>query len=203
MLLPLLFLADTEITFGSQIRALHAPSAEAVTGDSYVGGRLTVGRQLYLPAPDGVDLYATAGFDWGGASGSMFNQSTDISTYALTVGGHARYHLYSHISLIAGVDLGMQHASLTFGDTAPDQTTDGAWGLMTRGIVAVELLAADSKAWNFGLRVEAGYTLDQKIALSPAAPKDDTELTIMTTTASIGHLDMSGPSIGFSAITRF
>lgn len=199
MLIPLLFLADTELTIGSQVRALRSPSADAVTGDDYVGGRITAGRMLDVPTIAGVDLYATVGFDWGGASGSMFNQSTDVSTYALTLGGHARYQLYKHVSLIAGLDVGMQHASLTLGD----DMSDGAWGVMTRGIVAVELLAADSPGFGFGLRIEAGYTLDQKIALSPTPPKDDSTITIMTSTSSIGHLDMSGPSIGFSAITRF
>ena len=203
-LLPALAHADDEIAIGSEIRALHSASANAITEDSYAGGKLTVSHALDVATLPGVQLYAVAGFAWGGAGGTMFQtMSTDLSTVGFTVGGRARYPLYPHLALDAGLDLGPQHASLTLTDANGREASDGAWGMMARASLALELLAIDRPTFGFGLRAELGYTLAQGIGLSPAPSHDGDTLQLMTSSESLGHLDLGGPSFGFSAITRF
>ena len=193
-----------ELTFGSQARALRSASADALTDQGYFGGQLGFGRQLALPVLPNVEAWATAGFAWGGADGEMFgNLTTQISSVAFTVGGHARYAPYQHTAVTVGLDLGPQHAALTLTDQNARTASDGGWGLLAKASVALDLLAVDNPGFAFGLRAELGYVMTTGIALSPKSPHDDSALSLMTTSASIGHLDLGGPTFGISAITRF
>ena len=195
---------NDELTLGSQTRALRSSSADALTGEGYVGGQLGYGRRLALPILPDIEMWATAGLSWGGASGEMFQTlATDISTVAFTVGGHARYAPYKHLAVSAGLDLGPHHASLTLTDQNARTASDSGWGALAKASVAVELLAADGPSFAFGLRAELGYVMTSGISLSPKSPHDDTTLSLMTTQASIGHLDLGGPTFGIAAITRF
>ena len=195
-----------ELTFGSQVRALRASSAQALTGDDYVGGQLVYGRRLTLPIPvtQDVQWWATAAFAWGGATGEMFQTlTTDISAYAFTVGGHARYAPYSHLAVSAGLDLGPQHAALTLTDNGGRTAKDGGWGVLAKASIAVDLLAYDGPGFSFGLRAELAYVKTSGVALTPTSPHDDGTLSIAMTSASIGHLDLGGPTFGIGAIARF
>ena len=193
-----------ELTFGSQLRALRSSSADALTDQGYVGGQLLYGRKLAIPLVHDIQLWATAAFGWGGASGEMFQTlATDISTVAFTVGGHARYAPYAHLAVSAGLDLGTQRASLTLSDQNGRTASDAGWGTLAKASVAVDLLAADGPTFAFGLRAELGYVMTSGVALSPTSPHDDGTLSLAMTAASIGHLDLGGPSFGLAAITRF
>jgi hypothetical protein len=191
-----------ELTLGAESRGLHSASAEALTGQSYFGGVLSYAHRLQSPVPK-LALWATAGFDWGGSDGEMFQTlTTSISSVAFTVGGRASYALHSHLAASARLDLGAQHASLDLSDGS-NTASDAAWGTLATAAVALDLFATDDAGLGLGLRAEFGYTVARGIALAPKSPHDDTELQIMTTGASIGHLDLGGPSFTISAVTRF
>lgn len=195
-----------ELTFGSQLRALRASSAQALTSDDYVGGQLVYGRRLVLAIPLASDVqwWGTAAFGWGGATGEMFQTlTTDISAYVFTVGGHARYAPYSHLALSAGLDVGSQHAALTLTDHNGRTASDGGWGVLAKLSIAADLLAYDGPGFSFGLRAELGYVKASGVALTPTSPHDDSTLSIAMTSASIGHLDLGGPTFGIGAIARF
>ena len=193
-----------ELTFGSQLRALRSGSADALTDQGYAGGQLLYGRQLPIPLVHDVVLWATAAFGWGGASGEMFQTlATDIGSVAFTVGGRASYAPYGHLTVSAGLDLGSQHASLTLTDQNGRTASDAGWGTLAKASVAVNLLAADGPSFAFGLRAELGYVMTSGFALSPTSPRDASTLSLPMTSASIGHLDLGGPSFGLAAITRF
>src|SRR5512133_3067751 len=63
---------NDEIWIGGGVRALHATSANALTGDSLGGSSFGYARDLGLPTVPGLALWAEAGMSVGGANGMLF-----------------------------------------------------------------------------------------------------------------------------------
>src|SRR5687768_12212918 len=83
-----------EIAMGSYNRALRTSSANAVTDETLGGGQLGVARALRLDLYPKLEVWATAGFNWGGAEGTLFQtMTTEVDSYGFTLGGRARYSL--------------------------------------------------------------------------------------------------------------
>ena len=194
---------NDELTLGTQTRALRSSSADALTDQGYVGGQLSFARRLESPQPL-LQLWATAGFDWGGASGEMFQTlTTNIGSVGFTVGGRARYVVRPHLAVSARLDLGEQHVSLELADQNGRTASDAGWGLLAKTAAAVDLFAVDNQGFALGLRAEIGYVAARGVVLAPKSPHDDTQLSIMTGGASIGHLDLGGPYFSISAVSQF
>jgi hypothetical protein len=192
---------DNEIWLGGGSRALRSSSADAVTGDSLGVGSLGYARRLELPAP--VAVWIDAGFGWGGADGTMFQTlQTQLDTYAFTAGVRASYRLHRLVDATARVDLGTARTALALSDGMTTES-DSGWGALVQGALGTDLYAARSPVFALGVRVELGYTRATGVALAPRADMPSDTLKIATTQASIGHLDLSGPFLVVSALTRF
>ncbi len=202
LLVSTAYAGTNDLEYGPTTRALRSPSADAVTDAGLVGGTLGYGHFVAEPMPR-LSLWAEAGFGWGSAHGEMFQEmSTDISNIALTVGARAQYRLHERIAFDARLDVGRAWTSLTLeqGDT---KVSDSGWGNLAVGTLGIELLAIATPRFSLGLRLELGYAKTSAVALAPHADNTDDTLKLMTTSASIGHLDLGGPLAGFAVVSRF
>lgn len=198
---------DNEVSFGSNARALRSSSADAVTGDSLLGGSLGFGRALHtIELPRHFTLWSDVGLTWSSASGSMFTVlATDLFDTTITAGLHVRYRPVRNVGVSAGVAIGAQHASLSITDTMDHTASDTAWGAVARASTQIDLLAVDLPRFAIGLRVELGYLFSQGIELIPTEKRTDAAdtLHIPMQEASLGHLDLGGAFINIGLVSQF
>ncbi len=196
---------NNEITIGSSTRALRSPSADAVTADSLEGARITYARAIDAPVPDDFTLWAEASTELATASGTMFQtMSTDVSSSAYMVGARLRYQIWRRLGASARLSAGPVNTSLELDDGAGHTLKDHAWGALAQGALGVDLVLIQGSYLSLGARFELGYTEASKAGLTPRAdgPSDGT-LTLPMSDASIGKLDLSGPTAGFTVIGQF
>jgi hypothetical protein len=196
--------ADHELALGSWTRALRSPSANAVTANDLGGGALEYAHSLDVPALPQLEVWADAGMTWGGTSGTMFQtMTTDVDNLGFTIGGRARYAVWKRLRVGGRVDVGTTRTALSL---AADNTTlsGRGWGGIADAFASLDLLAVTSPRFSLGLRFELGYvkTTGVGLTLAPDRPDDGT-LKLPMSAASIGHLDLSGPSFGFRVISQF
>ncbi len=199
--------ADTsqQLAFGSSIRSLHSDSANALTGDSLVGGEVAYAYHLPFELPPNFALWGELAFVGSSASGTMFgNLSTEIALRQTTLGAQLRYAVMPHVTAFARGAIGPARDALRVTDAAGHTASDARWGAVATGAIGIDLLAVDSQRFDIGLRLELGYTLASAVALSPAADhaSDDT-IRLDMQAASIGHLDLGGMSFGAGLVSRF
>jgi hypothetical protein len=194
---------NNELTLGSSVRALRSSSANAVTTDSLTGGTLQAARALHLDLMPRLEVWATAGLDWGGAEGVMFQtMTTELDTLGLTLGGRARYPLHSHLAVGGRLDLGTARNELTL--TGNGHTvSDAAWGGTMTAAASVDLLAIAHPRFSLGLRFELGYITATATALSPREAGDASKIELDEMQASIGHLDLGGRYLSFAVLSQF
>jgi hypothetical protein len=193
---------DNEISAGSSTRALRSSSADALTGDALVGGGVAIARGLDVDVRDDMRVWATADMTWMSADGTMFQTlTTHMFDTMLTAGARLRYTPYRFCALSAGVALGAQHESVRLIDSA-DNASDTGWGALARGSLQADLLA-DSQHFAFGLRFEVGYVEATGVGLTPKQERTGDMLTIPVTSATIGHLDLSGPYVNVGLLAQF
>jgi hypothetical protein len=193
-----------EFAVGSSIRALRAASADAVTANSLAGGAIEYARALHLPVPPGLAIWADAGVNWGSASGTLFEaMTTDVGNICFTIGGRARYAIWKHLAVGGRVELGANRTSLELADARVAASGHG-WGTVAAVASSIDVLALASEHFSLGVRIELGYvkTASVGLTLAPDRPDDGT-LKLPMSAASVGHLDLSGPSFGFRAISQF
>lgn len=196
--------AGDELSIGSTDRALRSSSADAVTGDSYVGGRLGVAHELHLGGSPRLAAWATGTLAWGGATGALFDLSTELGQSAYLVGVRARYAVVPHLAAGAQLEVGAAHTSLSLTDAMDHTLSDSGWGGIAEGALSVELLAVDGPRFRLGVRVELGYAAAAAITLAGrSAHPDDGTLRLQMTQASLGALDLSGPYAALSAVSAF
>lgn len=192
-----------EVTMGSYDRALRSSSANAVTDDTLGGGQLGTARALRLDLYPKLEVWATAGFNWGGAEGTLFQtMTTEIDSYGFTLGGRARYSLHRLVHLSGRLDLGPAHQSLTI--TGNGHTvSDGAWGGTATAAVGLDLMAIAYPRFSFGFRFDLGYVAASGVSLSPSEEGDSSKIELDAMQASIGHLDLGGKFFAFSVLSQF
>ena len=191
-----------ELSIGGAARALRSPSANAVT-DRNLGGT-SVGAAHDIGVDFGpTSLWASAGLTTGSTDGTMFQRlTTKIDALALTGGLGARYALHRLIHLSARLELGAQRVRLDIDDGSA-AVSDRAWGSVAAASAAIDLIGRLGQRLGFGFRVEAGYTMTQAISLTPHRRIDGDTLMLPMTDASIGNLDLGGPTLGASLVGQF
>ncbi|MDB4961154.1 MAG: hypothetical protein JWP01_1153 [Myxococcales bacterium] len=200
---PLAHAGNNELTMGSYVRALRSSSANAVTTESLTGGSLQVGRALHLGLMPDLEIWATAGLDWGGTEGTMFQtMTTEVDTLGLTVGGRARYALHANLAVSGRLDLGTARNELTLTGNG-HMVSDSAWGGTLKAAAGLDLLAIAHPRFSLGLRVELGHVAATATALSPREAGDSTKIELDAMQASIGHLDLGGTYLSFSVMSQF
>ena len=200
---PALADGHNEVLIGSFDRAMHASSANAVTSESLGGMVLGYAHELDLGLLPKLQTWATAGFSWGGANGTMFSTlTTEIDALSFTLGGRARYEVFSHIAVGARLDLGTARAALTLRE-GDRQLSDSGWGGTTTAATSADLLAYAGPAFKLGFRFELGYTMTSAIPLAPSEAKDPSQNHLQMSQASLGHLDLGGRFVSFTAISQF
>ena len=197
---------DNEISGNSTTRSLRSSSADALTGDPLVGGGIGIARALDVlgsaAGGDHLRLWATADIMWATADGTMFQTlDTHMFDTMMTVGARLRYTPYRFVAMSAGLALGSQHESVRLIDSA-DNASDTGWGAVARGSLQADLLA-ESPSFAFGLRFETGYVAASGVGLTPKQERTGDMLTIPATSASIGHLDLSGPYLNVALVAQF
>jgi hypothetical protein len=194
-----------EISVTETNRALRTSSANAVTEDSLIGGALAYAYNLGEPVVPGIELWATTTFGWGGAEGTMFQTlHTELDTLAFAVGARARYTLLSRIVASARVDIGTTRAALELHDDNGHSAADHGWGAMTAASVGLDLYAILRDRFSLAVRAELGAVATSSIPLS-ATPDGSREGTLQLemTAASLGSLNLSGPTFGVSLVGQF
>jgi hypothetical protein len=197
---------DNEVSFESTTRSLRSSSADAITGDSLVGGGVGIGRALGVELPRHFTLWSEAGITWSGATGSMFTVlATDLFDTTITAGLHLRYQPIRNVAVSAGVAIGAQHASLSITDSMDHTASDTAWGAVARASTKIDLLAIDRPRFSIGVRAEFGYLFSQGIELVPTEQRtDDADtLHIPMSEASLGHLDLGGAFFNIGLVSQF
>jgi hypothetical protein len=197
---------NNEVSFESTTRSLRSSSADAVTGDSLVGGDVGIGRALGVELPRHFTLWSDAGITWSGATGTMFSVlATDLFDTTITAGLHLRYRPIRYVAISAGIAIGAQHASLSITDSMDHTASDTAWGAVARASMKLDLLAVDLPRFSFGVRAEFGYLLSQGIELVPTEQRtDDSDtLHIPMSEASLGHLDLGGAFFNIGLVSQF
>jgi hypothetical protein len=200
----------TEISVGGAARALRSPSANALTGANLAGGSFGVARDLGLALHPRLSLWLEAGLTTGSAHGTMFQSlSTSIETYDLTAGLAARYRIFPRLTASARVALGAQRVRVAIDPrTGPDAggdepPYDHAWGALATAGVAVDAFALAHPPFGLGVRVEAGYVAARPFAVTLHVDPPDDAITLAMTSAALGHLDLSGPSVSVSLLGQF
>lgn len=181
--------ADTEIGLGTDVRALHSSSANALTDDSLFGGHVVVAHAL-LP-----DLFVTGSASIAGVTGTMFEMSTSVLQESFTAGAYGRYHLRGPLSAIAHAELGLSNTDIKLEDPSYQTLSDHAWAPLAAGAVGLEL------RW---FRFEVGYVACAPVELTAKThPPDDGTIRLPMTQASLGSLDLSGKYASISWLVRF
>jgi hypothetical protein len=196
--------ARNELAIGSNARALRSDSANALTSDGLASGQLTYARGLGF-APRGAELWVEGGLGWGNVTGKMFQSlTTDVSTLAFTAGARAHYPLHRLLAVTARVDLGTARTTLKLSDSSARTASDRGWGGVIEAAGGVDLYLVNSPRFALGMRLELGYVAATPVGLSPTTDRSDsTTLTLMMTGASLGHLNLSGPAVGFAVVSQF
>ena len=197
------YAGNNEVTSGSYNRALRTSSANAVTDETLGGGQLGVARSLRLDLYPKLEVWATAGFIWGSAEGTLFQtMTTEIDSYGFTLGGRARYALHRHVHLSGRLDLGPSHQSLTIHGNG-HTVSDGAWGATVTAAVGLDLMIVAYPRFAFGFRFDLGYVMANGVVLSPHEEGDSTKIELDAKQASIGKLDLGGKFFAFSVLSQF
>jgi hypothetical protein len=187
-----------ELWFGGGSRALRSASADAVTSDSLAIGAFGYAHALEVAIPR-MAVWVEAGFGWGSASGMMFqSMQTHVGTQAFMIGGRAHYALHRLIDATARFDVGTARTSLSI-----DDASDSGWGETAYGAVGFDFFAERTEKLAIGLRLELGYTAATPVALTPRAEQSGDTLKIAMAEASIGHLDLGGPTFAVSLVAGF
>jgi hypothetical protein len=196
---------DSELTLTESTRALRTSSANAVTENSLVGGALGYARNLgdgFIPH---VELWAQGTLSWGAADGSMFQTlSTELDTLGFTIGALARYELHHRLAASARLDLGTTRAALAIRDDAGHTASDHGWGAITAAAIGLDAYAIRGARFAMALRLELGAVATSSIPLT-ATPESDSEGTLQLemTAASLGSLNLSGPTFAASLVGQF
>jgi hypothetical protein len=201
-----------EVSIGATARALRSPSANALTGGNLTGLSLGVARELgrdlgvhlgSWPLPD-LTVWAEAGLGLGSVTGRMFQTlSTTIDQLSVTGGLAARYRLHRLVTASARLALGAQRARVAIADRSGASVYDHGWGAMASAGTALDLFAGSRHRLNVGVRLEASYIAAQGIALTLHNDAPDNTRPLAMSTASIGHLDLGGPSVAVSLLGQF
>ena len=194
-----------ELTLTETNRALRTSSANAVTGDSLIGGALGYARKLDIELVPKLELWATGAFAWGGVDGQRFQTlTTRIDTLAFTVGARARYSLHRLVAASARLDVGTARAALSLNDEMGHSASDHGWGATTQAGLALDFYAIRGSHVTLGLRFELSEVATSSIPLTatPASSSADT-LTLEMTAASLGSLNLSGPCFAASFVGQF
>ncbi len=195
--------AGNELSIGSTNRALRSSSADAVTGDSYIGGQLAFAHDLRIGSP-ALRVAVTGALAWGGADGTLFDMTTELGQSAYLVGLRTRYTVVPHLAAGAAVQVGAAHTSLSLTDAMDRTVSDNGWGGIAEGALGLDLLAVDGNRFKLGMRVELGYVAAAAVGLAgKSARPDDGTLRLQMTQASLGSLDLSGPYAAVSVVSDF
>ncbi|MFT3692081.1 MAG: hypothetical protein QM831_02990 [Kofleriaceae bacterium] len=198
-------MAENEISVGSNFRALHSSSANALSGDNLGGGGFGYAHTLGIEMPFGLTTWVDANAQFFGVDGTMFQSiSTTTEAQLLTAGLHVSYHPWSWVGVNAGVGFGAEHVDLTLVDSMGNQSDDGNWGAVGRANVQVDLVGG--KRAKFGIRGELGYLAAQAVQLTPKRDRSDGDsdtIYLPVMQASLGHLDLSGVYGGFTLFSQF
>lgn len=194
---------NTEVTFGSFNRALRSESANAVTDDTLGGLNLGAARKLHLDLLPKLDVWATAGFVWGTAAGTLFQtMTTEVDMLGLTLGGRARYALHRHLHVSARLDLGTARNALTINGNG-HTVSDASWGGTVTTAVGLDMMMVARPRFSLGFRFDLGYIAATSVALSPREEGDPSKIELDAMQASIGSLDLGGRFLSFSVLSQF
>lgn len=194
---------NTEVTAGSSNRALRSESANAVTDDTLGGVQLGAARKLNLALYPRLEVWATAGFGWGTADGTLFQtMTTEVDTVGFTLGGRARYALHRHLHLSARLDLGTARNALTIEDNG-HSVSDASWGATVTTAVGLDMMIVAYPRFSLGFRFDLGYVAATAVALSPREEVDASKIELDAMQASIGRLDLGGRFLAFSVLSQF
>lgn len=204
LLAPAAARADhNEIVAGGATRALRAASADAVTADSLDLGSFGYAREIGLPTVPGLALWAELGFEGGSVRGTMFQtMTTKVESDALVAGVRAHYRLHRLVDATARLAIGTAHTSLDL-DAGGMHASDGGWGGLVHAGLGVDGYVARTPQFGLGVRLELGYTETSAVELTPRTGGHGDMLTLPTTDASIGHLDLTGPSFAIALVGTF
>lgn len=197
------FAGNHEVTFGSHNRALRSSSANAVTNDTLGGGQLGIARHLDLELYPKLEVWATGGFNWGGAEGTLFQtMTTEVDSYGFALGGRARYSLHRLLHVSARVDVGPARQSLTIVGNG-HTVSDAAWVGTATAAIGVDLMLVAYPRFSLGFRFDLGYVTATGAALSPREEGDSSKIELDAMQASIGKLDLGGRFLAFSVLSQF
>lgn len=181
--------ADTEVGLGTDVRALHSSSANALTDDSLWGGHVMVARALRS------DVWLTGAANIAGATGTMFEMSTTVLQESFSAGVRGRYRVRGPLSAIAHVQLGLSNTDIKLEDASYQTLSDHAWAPLVAGALGLELGP---------VRFEVGYVACAPVELTAKShPPDDGTIRLPMTQASLGSLDLSGKYASISWLVRF
>jgi hypothetical protein len=194
---------NNELTLSESTRALRTSSANAITEDSLIGGALAYSRRVVVMPK--LDLWAEGTFGWGVAEGTMFQTlTTELDTLTLTIGARARYALHHRFEASARLDIGAARAAFSIRDEAAHSASDSGWGAITSAGVGIDCYAFHGERYALALRFELGAVATSSIPLTamPDSGSEDT-LQLEMTAASLGSLNLSGPSFALSLVGQF
>jgi hypothetical protein len=195
----------------SSTRWLGSTSAAALTtanlGTADFGAERAF-ASLAAPFDVPIELAGGVGVNFGSTSGTIFQRlGTKTSDLELVAGFHATARLRHHLALSGRATLGVARAAVAITDMyAPTvmPVDDHGWGSIASASLGAEVTPVDTRVFRLGVGIEAGYVATSAITLH-AYPGDrpSTDLSIATTYAAIGTLDLGGWSMRFGVHAAF
>lgn len=195
---------NNEITVTESARALRTSSANALTEDGLFGVSFGYARQLPLTLGP-FEVWGHAAFDIGVTNGTMFQTlTTELDTLGGSAGLRARYVWRQRVVASARVDIGMIRADLEIRDEMGHSASDHGWGATSTAAAGVDLYAVRRERFSLGLRFELGVVATSSIPLAATPARgDENTLELEMTAASLGSLNLSGPSFAASLVGQF
>lgn len=199
------------VDIGSSTRWLGSTSAASLTTDNLSTANFGAEHRIATvtaPFAIPVEIAGGVGVSFGSSMGTVFQRlSTEIDTTELVAAAHATAHLGNRVALSARASLGASRVAVTLADLYTTELTpvdDHGWGTVSAASLGAEFAPVALQKFRLGVGAEVGYVATSAIALH-AYPSDrpDGDLSIATTYASIGHLDLDGWAFRFSVHAAF
>ena len=196
--------ATYSIDFGSQVRWLGDTSAAILSPDPLAGPQITLGRSLTrIDAPyRTVDVSVFGRFKYATGSGTLFqNLDTTIDQYGLAAGLRFEAPLIWRLRGVGQAELGYMYTGVTITQDTMTPVDDSKWTPYGAASLGGDFRIVDNARFKLSLGIDLGYlaAIPAKLRALPA-DRPDSNLSIATTFASLGHLDTRG--VTYSASLR-
>lgn len=198
-----------ELGIASGTRWLTSDSVDTLSADDSHGvAAVSAGVRLGGLRPFGFDIYVGGEYEHQALTGTTFQRiESDLSMHSFRATARAERWLHARVAGFARFSMGYTTASLALSDslsTASRPTRDRAHAASTVLGLGGDVVVQDNPSFRLALRTEVEYDKTSSLHFDAEPDSGDGDvLTIPTTAASLGDVDVSGIGLRIGLVGRF